>query len=318
MQSLDKPKMIKAWLRSSLESGAIQLGLGGALMWSGLSRGNAEAAGIETSTSAARTVARRVELAAWGADPKAPRETITPSTVKPAAAADAASWDFKSRSPNVLKIEQTLKEPTEVNFTDIPLKDALNYLEELHHIAIWIDNKTLNEEGISTDTTVTLTMSGISLRSSLRLLLSPLLLDYVIRNDVLIITTSTVADEIFENRVYNTSRLPNISPKELVEIITKIVEPDRWKISKPAEAAPVAKAIAPVGGVSGSAIAETPATPNPAGVEGGGSDSSFGSASAVANTLVIRQTRRVHEEIVELLEQLERQQTSLPAKPVKP
>ena len=94
-----------------------------------------------------------------------------------------------------------MKSTTEVHFTDIPLKDALDSLEELHHIEIWSDPKVLSEEGLSTDTTVTLVLSGITLRSALRLLLEPLLLTYVIEDEVLKITTITAANEKLTTRV---------------------------------------------------------------------------------------------------------------------
>lgn len=126
-----------------------------------------------------------------------------------------ASVDLHRSSPREKKIQEELKNTTEVNFTDIPLKDALDYLEELHHIEIWPDTKLLSEEGISTDTTVTLVMSGITLRSVLRLLLEPLLLTYVIEDEVLKITTETAASEKMVTRVYPVADLvvPIMSPQ---------------------------------------------------------------------------------------------------------
>ena len=103
---------------------------------------------------------------------------------------------------NDKRIRESLSQMTDVNFTDIPLRDALDYLEEIHKIEIWVDTKQLSEEGISSDQSVNLVMSGISLRSVLRLLLEPLLLTYVIEDEVMKVTTQTKADEKFASRVY--------------------------------------------------------------------------------------------------------------------
>ena len=113
-----------------------------------------------------------------------------------------ATVDLRKESPNEQRIQQALKDTTEVQFTDQPLKDALEYLEDLHKIEIWIDAPALADAGISTDQNVNLVMSGITLRSALRLLLEPLQLTYVIEDEVMKITTQEKADEKMSTRVY--------------------------------------------------------------------------------------------------------------------
>ena len=113
-----------------------------------------------------------------------------------------ADVDLRRDSPRERRIREELKSPTEVEFSDIPLRDALDYVEGLHHIEIWIDDKSLSDEGISTEQTVNLKMSGISLRSVLRLLLEPLTLGYVIEDEVLKVTTQEKIEEKMQTRVY--------------------------------------------------------------------------------------------------------------------
>ena len=113
-----------------------------------------------------------------------------------------ATVDLKKDSPNEQRIQRALLEPTEVAFNDNPLEEALNYLKDLHGIEIWIDKEALSADGIATDTQVNLNLSGISLRSALRLLLEPLLLTYVIEDEVMKITTKVKADEKMSTRVY--------------------------------------------------------------------------------------------------------------------
>lgn len=151
--------------------------------------------------------------------PDEPPVRFPPADVWKALSERRRQWadvDLHRDSPREKRIRNELKQTTEVNFTDIPLKDALDYLEELHHIEIWPDLKTLSEEGISTDTTVTLVMSGITLRSVLRLLLEPLLLTYMVEDEVLKITTQTAADEKLSTRVYPVADLavPITSPMQ--------------------------------------------------------------------------------------------------------
>lgn len=113
-----------------------------------------------------------------------------------------ATVDLKKDSPNEQRIQRALTEPTEVAVTDQPLNEAIEYLKELHGIEIWLDKEALAADGIATDQLVTLNLSGISLRSALRLLLEPLLLTYVIEDEVMKITTIAKAEEKMSTRVY--------------------------------------------------------------------------------------------------------------------
>ena len=260
-------------------------------------------------------------------------------------------WDKKRRSPQTLKIEKALHDSTEVAFTDQPLKQALDYLEDVHHIEILIDQAALSDEGISTDQPVNLVLSGVSLKSALRLILDQLQLDYIIKNEVMMITTRTKADEMFETRVYNHDLLEDYTPKELMEIILSTVAPDSWNVTasvrsfhqgnqasaqmgpmgigklsanavRPAVEGSVQAANGPTGALGGhddGTMAGAGAGPMAGGGGGGGmggsggmggggggflGDSGEGVIRATPTTLVIRQTQRVHDEIVELLNQL--------------
>ncbi|HEY0983203.1 hypothetical protein [Schlesneria sp.] len=113
-----------------------------------------------------------------------------------------AQVDLKKDSPREQRIQEALKESTEVSFTDQPLKDALDYLEELHGIEIIIDDAALADAAISTDQPVNLNITGITLRSALRLMLERLQLTYIIEDEVMQITTQEKAEEKTSTRVY--------------------------------------------------------------------------------------------------------------------
>ena len=88
-----------------------------------------------------------------------------------------------------LRIREQLATPTEMEFNDVPLREAINYLKQRHEIEIQIDDRALTDLNITSDTPVTRQLKGISLRSALRLLLRPLQLTYVVDDEVLLITS---------------------------------------------------------------------------------------------------------------------------------
>jgi hypothetical protein len=191
-------------------------------------------------------------------------------------------------------------------------EEALNYLEDLHHIEIWLDKQALQNEGVATDQQVTLVMTGTTLKSALAMILEPLALDYIIKNEVLVVTLAAKANEHFETRVYDVSRLKGVTPTELDQIIRSTIAPDTWTPIVPPEQPRGFGARAPNGTVG-------------SGVMGGGGGrhlSREGNLRSTNTSLVIRQTQRLHEEIVDLLNQLdevaaagatfEPKQTSLP------
>lgn len=110
--------------------------------------------------------------------------------------------DLTQSNPNEAKILAALDDKTELDFADTPLQDVTEYLRERHDIEIQLDNKALTDEGIGTDTPITRNIKGITLRSALRLMLGELDLTYVIKNEVLMITTKTEAENMLSTKVY--------------------------------------------------------------------------------------------------------------------
>ncbi|MEX0704244.1 MAG: hypothetical protein WD069_19245 [Planctomycetales bacterium] len=113
-----------------------------------------------------------------------------------------ASVDLHKHSPREERIIAALRENTEIEFADTPLEVAMQVLADLHGITIILDKKGLEEEQIALDTPVNRVLSGISLRSGLKILLEEFGLTYVIRNEVMEITTELKAADIMSTRVY--------------------------------------------------------------------------------------------------------------------
>ena len=307
--------LTKTGLTIGLTTGALALGLGGAGFLVSQFQDRASA-GIVATVPVASSASNDLITTALAAEPTATETlfdteiAITPpaeanpvaappqppalpdvgAAGRPANSGNAASrmpnntipWDFKPRSALVKRIEQSLLQDTEVNFVGSPLETVFNYLEDLHSIEIWVDKESLTADGINTDVPITFGMSGISLDSALNLMLEPLQLDYVIKNEVMVITTRVKADDLMETRVYNVTRIPHLTPKELIEII--------------------------VGGVPTHQTGNGGVTHETSSLVPGSkwelSDGEGGSAWAGKTTLIIRQNQRVHREIVALLDQL--------------
>src|SRR5207253_5179808 len=57
-----------------------------------------------------------------------------------------ASVDLMRWNPTEEKMRRSLDKPTTVDFTDLALEDAIEYLKEYHGINIWMDKQTFTDE----------------------------------------------------------------------------------------------------------------------------------------------------------------------------
>ena len=126
-----------------------------------------------------------------------------------------ASVDLHRNSPAEERIQAALSETTEVEFVDTSLKDAMEFVADLHDITIILNETALSEEGIASDEPITQVLSGISLRSTLKIILEPLGLTYIIEDEVMKITTEIDAEEQLSTRVYPVGDLviPIVQPQ---------------------------------------------------------------------------------------------------------
>ena len=113
-----------------------------------------------------------------------------------------ASVDLKKTGPAEERITEALNDTTTMEFIETPLSDVVDYLKDLHKIEIQLDSKALEDAGSGSDTPITKNLKGISLRSALRLMLGGLDLTYVIKDEVLLITTPEKAASELVTKVY--------------------------------------------------------------------------------------------------------------------
>jgi type II secretory pathway component GspD/PulD (secretin) len=116
------------------------------------------------------------------------------------------------RSEKEREIENRLYTPVNLNFTDTPLKTVLDDLRSWQGINIYVDQEALDAEAISIDRPVTIKLEQVALRSALPLLLKSAHLTYVIKDDVLQITTEAHAKGRRETRTFGVGDLVNAIP----------------------------------------------------------------------------------------------------------
>jgi general secretion pathway protein D len=121
------------------------------------------------------------------------------------------------RSERELEIERRLRTPVLLRYQDTPLTEVVDGLSELTGVNIHVDPRGLEQEGYTVDTKVTVNLNKeISLKSALNLILEPLHLSYVIKDEVLKITSEQLRDGEIYPYTYNVADLvipiPNFVP----------------------------------------------------------------------------------------------------------
>ena len=113
------------------------------------------------------------------------------------------SVDLANPGSSEQRIYEALEKPVErFDFTETPLRDVIAQIEDSQGIPVEIDTKAFEDAGLDLMTPVTKNVSGISLRSALRLLLGELDLTYLVKDEVLLITTKDKAAENLVVKVY--------------------------------------------------------------------------------------------------------------------
>jgi general secretion pathway protein D len=258
------------------------------------------------------------------------------------------------RTKAELEIDRKLDTMVLPTYSGMPLNEVMDGLSKLAGINIHLDSRGLGQEGVQPDTPITLNLGQeISLESALNLILEPLHLTYMIKDEVLKITSEQIRDGEIVTVVYNVADLvipiPNFVPSSnmglqgmINDAYANIPFSNGSRQSAPVAMVPTAP---PAGSaMPGGALAQqfgaqqqpgqtsVPVGGGPGGL-GGAANADFDSLiDLIVSTveydtwmengsgegeiqpfptnlsLVVSQTQRVHEQIVDLLEQLRRLQ----------
>ena len=116
------------------------------------------------------------------------------------------------------------------------MKDVIDYLKDLHHIEIQLDEPALKQAGVESDRPVTRNLKGISLGSALRLTLGEMQLTYAVRGGVLLITSPARAgsEECLATGFYPVADLVppksdgSVDLRPLKDMLTHAIAPKTW------------------------------------------------------------------------------------------
>jgi len=169
-----------------------------------------------------------------------------------------------------------LSKKVSFDFTETPLGEVAKFITETCGIECRLDRRPLNAARLSANTSVSLRVSGVTLRSALALMLEELDLTWVVQDKVLLITTLGERESRLTLEIYPVSDMVTFRDQDgklwedygsLTQVITRELS-GAWDQS------------------------------------GGGAGWIAGGTFGGAKILIVWQTDRVHEEIAELLEEL--------------
>jgi hypothetical protein len=150
-----------------------------------------------------------------------------------AASAELCQCVDQRESAATKRIEQALNGPlhsTGIEVADMPLEQVVMKIRDDYLIPVQIDGRALEEAGVGRDAPVSKNIRNISLRSGLKLMLEDLDLTWIIRDEVLMITTKEVANRHLVTCVYNVEGLVDEkdSMDGLIDAISSCVASDSW------------------------------------------------------------------------------------------
>ena len=148
-------------------------------------------------------------------------------TQDPQTASNAAPGSTSPRLEAFQRISKALNDEVILEFNESPLSEVVDFLKNTKEIPIIIDRPGLEEIGMGSDTPITVSFAGISLRSGLARMLGELGLDYVVQNEMLVITSREAARNQPDPRIYKIDGL-HITEDTLIELITSMVAPETW------------------------------------------------------------------------------------------
>jgi general secretion pathway protein D len=155
------------------------------------------------------------ELAAVPMDPDKPLQMPSSEELR-VALARAKEFDY-GLSPNERVIREKLLDSVSVSFQGRPLAYAVETITQMTGIPIIIDPVGLAAEGLTDQQPVSLELNGnsISLKSALNILLEPLNLTYIVKDEVLKVTSRRTVRKEMKKAVYPVGDLvipiPNFS-----------------------------------------------------------------------------------------------------------
>jgi hypothetical protein len=132
----------------------------------------------------------------------------------------------------VNKLSAKLNDPVTLEFVETPLSDVVDFLKDLTGVNIVVERPALEEEGINSDTPLTIHVQSISLAAAIRIMLAQFNLSYMIDNDCLLITSTLRVGNSPVLRVFPVDKMlgakATISGEEWEQLVSKLAEAE-WQ-----------------------------------------------------------------------------------------
>ena len=127
------------------------------------------------------------------------------------------------------RVLKTLDDETTIEVRDAPLVDVCQVISSLHDIPVLVDQRALEEIGLSADTPVSIKLKSVKLRSALRLMLRALDLTYMVSDEVLQITTVEAAEQNLRTEMFKLPKKLAAKKADVIQATQSNVVPDTWQ-----------------------------------------------------------------------------------------
>ncbi len=129
-----------------------------------------------------------------------------------------------------------LKTRVTLDLVESPLSDVALFVSDVCKVPILLDQRALDEIGVSSDAPVTARMNDVSLKMALTRTLYPLDLTWRISDEAVIITTLEVSENKLEKRIYPVFDLVggedqepvDLGLDELIDVVVSNIAPESW------------------------------------------------------------------------------------------
>jgi hypothetical protein len=179
---------------------------------------------------------KRIKKESGSALTELPQDAISNSADEPPA-------DEVVAESSEARLERVLRSPINVNFTDAPLRTVLDDLRDTQGINIVPDLRALQEDSVDLDTPISIKFENLSLKSALNLILRQARLTWVVKDEVVLVTTPAAlgANARLVERCYPVADLmagwdqarlvcdPRPAAEALCDLVYNVLSPAVWE-----------------------------------------------------------------------------------------
>jgi hypothetical protein len=141
----------------------------------------------------------------------------------------------------IKQLDQTIR----LELIQTPLSEALIVINDQHQMSILVDDRALEEIGLSSNEPVTLAIDNVKLQTAISLMLQPLDLTLTINGETLVVTTREAAEQRLLGRVYwlEGTGIASGDYESIIRTVQSAITPDTWEaLGGPSTITPVGSA----------------------------------------------------------------------------